>query len=52
MTKLSVYDFDKTIYNGETLNDFYRLKLKEEIDKKYNFDITSLEGYKKGIERR
>ena len=27
MTKLSVYDFDKTIYNGETLNDFYRFYL-------------------------
>lgn len=24
---LSVYDFDKTIYNGETLNDFYRFYL-------------------------
>ena len=27
MKKLSVYDFDKTIYNGETLNDFYRFYL-------------------------
>ena len=27
MTELSVYDFDKTIYNGETLNDFYRFYL-------------------------
>ena len=27
MIKLSVYDFDKTIYNGETLNDFYRFYL-------------------------
>ena len=27
MKELSVYDFDKTIYNGETLNDFYRFYL-------------------------
>ena len=24
MTKLTVYDFDKTIYNGETLSNFYK----------------------------
>lgn len=47
-----VDDIKKDDYfkNPKHLNDFYRLKLKEEIDKKYNFDITSLEGYKKGIE--
>lgn len=35
MEKLSVYDFDKTIYNGETLNDFYRFYLKEKPLKIY-----------------
>ena len=29
MTKLTVYDFDKTIYNGETLSNFYKFYLRK-----------------------
>ena len=35
MKELSVYDFDKTIYNGETLNDFYRFYLAKKPWKMY-----------------
>lgn len=41
MEKLSVYDFDKTIYNGETLNDFYRFYLKEKPLKFYTIFFQS-----------
>lgn len=36
--------------NPEHLNAFYRLNLREKMDQKYHFEVTSLEAYKKGIE--
>lgn len=47
-----VDDIKKEDYfkNPNHLNDFYRLNLREELNEKYNFDITSLDTYKKGIE--
>ena len=34
----------------ENLNSFYRLNLREKLNTMYQFDIESLESYKKGIE--
>lgn len=47
-----VDDIKKDDYfkNPNHLNDFYRLNLREELNEKYNFEITSLDSYKKGIE--
>ena len=47
-----VNDIKKDDYfkNPNHLNDFYRLNLREELNEKYNFEITSLDSYKKGIE--
>ena len=46
-----VNDIKKDYYfkNPNHLNDFYRLNLREDLNNKYNFDITSLDTYKKGI---
>ena len=41
---------DDYFKNPNHLNDFYRLNLREDLNNKYNFDITSLDTYKKGIE--
>lgn len=34
----------------ENLNAFYRLNLREELNEKYQFNIESIDAYKKGIE--
>lgn len=46
-----VNDIKKDDYfkNPNHLNDFYRLNLRGDLNNKYNFDIKSLESYKKGI---
>lgn len=46
-----VNDIKKDDYfkNPNHLNDFYSLNLRGDLDNKYNFDIKSLDSYKKGI---
>ena len=46
-----VNDIKKDDYfkNPNHLNDFYRLNLRGDLNNKYNFDIKSLDSYKKGI---
>lgn len=41
---------DEYFQNPENLNAFYRLNLREKLNTMYQFDIESLESYKKGIE--
>lgn len=40
---------DRYFQNHENLNAFYKLNLREELNKKYGFDITLLKCYKQGI---
>lgn len=36
--------------NPENMNAFYRLNLREDLNKKYQFNIESIDAYKRGIE--
>lgn len=47
VTKIKEDDYFK---DSEHLNAFYRLNLREELNKKYHFEVESLDAYKKGIE--
>lgn len=47
VTKIKEDDYFK---DAEHLNAFYRLNLREELNRKYHFEIESLAAYKKGID--
>lgn len=49
VTKVKQEDY---FQDPEHLNAFYRLNLREKLSKKYQFEVKSLEAYKKGIEYR